>query len=359
MAHLSPENKTSIDTLKKAYDDLSWFKKLFFPKKMKEALTAYQNSSGSTESAMLVVRQSILEKNSGFLSLLFFTFSQWAYSCLAIFSEEPLVKASRKLDLNNLLSDTYFNPAAKCSDSEGMVNCFLLLHENNLLKQPYLDAVAESRDPYNMSNAIRELKQNNILTEFNFNDVVQHPRPYYVALAFIFLEYLKSTNRATGEIRDEMLRNQDDPESAAKALSILDKCQLLVGPNAKANFEAVAKNENPSQLFAALRQLQDSGLTLLRGPEAQSNFEAVANAEEPIKVASRIYSEAATKSGLYVIDHTSLWRSDTTSPRADANNKSESGIPLTNSGFGLFSQPHSQNNDSLDQETNTQKTLSL
>ena len=248
---LSNENRGVLDALLNSYNALPWYKKLFYPGALSEALTRSYASNPSCDSA-LAVCEAYLNKT--------WFFQRWFFSSLSAFSSSNLGRAL------------------------GIINEYGLF--TGEAAQENFNAIAGHQDPRCVAWALRELNEAGLLTgeaaQANRNALVQHEFPDGVASA---LENLNKAGLLTGEAaqanRDALVGHQK-PRYVAWALRELNEANLLTGGAAQANFNALVGYQDPHYVIHALKELNEANL--LTGEAAQANRGAIVQHQNPLAV---------------------------------------------------------------------------
>jgi len=216
MPVLSPTNINDINVLKKSYEALPWYKKIFFPWVLGLELYKYRNENNSTANALPIYKSL---NNTWFVQRRFF-------SCLTEFFNTPLAHAHRFILKDSLdrLTSTY-----------------------EVKAQVDFDHMAQSEHPICAAIQIAPQSRN--------QDFI-----------FYAISMLNTTDLFTGNMGLDN-RKYVSQHWVANNFIILHAAGLLSGEHAQANFDKV---KNRPLAHGALAALYEAGL--LTGKDAQDNL---------------------------------------------------------------------------------------
>lgn len=322
MNQLSATNQMDLNRIKTAFDELSWYKKIFFPGKLATQLNRLNDEPPSIEHAFHVyeayVNHTWFIQKRAFKSLK--TYAKTDLVCalstfktiykltnnaekLANFTViataqhpiEIIVDALRKLHDAGLLTGSSAqvnrDMLRNHSNPTLLANALHMLQATGLLTkdtaQTNFNAVAHHLNPVSMANALSTLHiaglLNSATAQANRNAVARHPQPELVARALCMLKAASLLNGVTAQANRDAITHHAQPELVARALYILKTASLLTGVTAQANRDAVTHHQQPESVARALCRLKTA--SLLTGVTAQANRNAVAHHQQSESVA--------------------------------------------------------------------------
>lgn len=305
MSTLHENNRVIFTQLKKDYDALSWFGKLFFPSALATKLTEINDSEISTKNAFDIYQT--YTQHTWF-------FHKWFLSPLSRFSNTDFCRA-----LNTLQAETFFTRADA---------------------QANFDVVAGSPNPAGAAQALQELQRHLLLysrsDQENRDAITNHDKPIKVACALVTLHEVGLLDITIGEearaypvgyldgnfvppqkTYRTAISKHSHPELAARclvklhqngllehaslvlehknpealkflenAIDSLKQSRLLSQPNV---VTAVIKNNDPSSAALALHYLNEKNLL------SQANMDSVCSAEHPSEAAHDLIQRVTHK----------------------------------------------------------------
>tara|TARA_R110002126_G_scaffold1051_2_gene6439 strand:- start:18796 stop:19881 length:1086 start_codon:yes stop_codon:yes gene_type:complete len=304
MSTLHEYNRAIFTQLKKDYDALSWFGKLFFPSALATKLTEINDSEISTKNAFDIYQT--YTQHTWF-------FHKWFLSPLSRFSNTDFCRA-----LNTLQAETFFtradaqanfdvvagspNPAGAAKALQELQRHLLLYSRSH---QKNRDAITNHDKPIEVAHALITLKEVGLLNQDRNippetseetrayypspflpesfasprktyqEEMNQHPHPELAAACLVELH----KNKLLSAKHASVVFNQKDPttlKSLHDAIDSLKRSRLLSQPDV---VTAVSKNNDPRSAALALSYLNDKNLL------SQENIESVCSAERPSKTA--------------------------------------------------------------------------
>ena len=275
-------NYTAIPRLKRAYDTMPWYQKLFFPRKLAFELSNLPEVTLFGEMHMTNVQAfSVFNafENNGLIQ-------RWFFSCLRRFDGNHYTQALRNVKSSGFLTgdraQANFDAIVAHHYAEEPAEAFEILKTEGFLTgdraQANFAAVVGHRDSIHVALGLRILKAQGLLTgeraQVNFDAVATHLFPDSVLDALIFLRNAGLLRGDRAQANFDTLVTHPFLASVINLLLILSNAGLLTVDGAQANFNAVVANVHLGGFIDAIRVLNTAGL--LTGAAGQANFDAVA-----------------------------------------------------------------------------------
>lgn len=241
-------NKTinQINELYKAYETLPWYKKLFYPKPLRQALEQYHKSDVKTGKQIANIYKAFLNDT--------WSFQRFFFISLFNFSK-----------LDSVIVFTKLNEIGLLNGKEGEVNFELAAgHANFLIVTRLVNTLYD-----------KNLLQNKSIRD-NFGAILRHKTPVLAAYAIIQLDdlgFLDNPEQARAYC--DAVVSHTDPFIVLDTFHILKSADLLNSAFGQANRDTIIsyykqKHNSSGTLLDALGSLNNGGL--LTSELGQTNF---------------------------------------------------------------------------------------